>query len=506
MLKSCKAMSALMLRAAAVVDRVKTQAPFPPAQLSTLAQMTSDLHAGNGNMTQAHIQHRNFPSHHIHLLQSFATAVQALVAKMALLSSDTTERIGANSMVLNTGVSLWALLYTVCNNYHEWPSAWPVSGTPAEYASVRSSLKAMMSLLLRMTRGGDSNLQALLACMRPEARHKHISTILAVPHSYMKAVGQRPISGIVDELSSLHSEFIPMLCCLLCEQLGGVNFSAGTVARAAAGASPAAAAEALGNNPSILIPCLVRTLTNILVHLGVDNNQDYVHIFATPSVIELHKQALLTHLVQQRTAPPEERINILHEYATTAFLTRLLSIARDLNLRAAAHLTFKAFCAADDKVGDHLLPLYRPQTPSCDILLLHELYRHRCDADADARLVKLRGTLLHALMLGWRDDRVARPHLPFASPTARDQAGGMYVSAYNCSVELTLWMEQQRFPRGFAGAGVDGRPALATGVRSIMTLVFTNSMVCQGISELKIAAPGGWESGPRQACVWLLCI
>lgn len=147
MLKSCKAMSALILRAAAVVDRVKTEAPFPPAQLSSLAQMTSDLHAANGKMTAAQLRHRNFFSHHTNLLQSFATAVQALLANIELLSSiasDNTER-RAHIMVLNTGVSLWGLLYTVCNKYHKWPLTWPASGTPAEYASVRSSLHSMMN-------------------------------------------------------------------------------------------------------------------------------------------------------------------------------------------------------------------------------------------------------------------------------------------------------------------------------------------------------------------------
>ncbi|MEW5302708.1 MAG: hypothetical protein WDW36_005462 [Sanguina aurantia] len=516
---SCKGVSALMLRSAAVIDKVKTQLPIPNTQLSVLAGINQDLYEAHGRVTLEQCAHRNFPSQHTQLLRSFAALVQALVAQLRTLDiaasagvEFSSECTCASDIHLSTGNHLWTLLSSACNSHKQWP-AWPARGTSAEYAAVRDALHHMMSLLLRMTRASGSFLGELWECMDPFNRQRQVSAMLSVGHRYIVSISGWPVPSIVNELASLPSEFIPMLCCLLLEQLGEVapapatetaageeGGAAEAEGAAAAAAGPAAAAAAAPTtDPYNLISTLVPALTAILTAAVHNNSPELAVAFATPAVIELYKRAVVLRKVCREPHKPRGSTPgcCADEVITVSILMSHLSTAWSLQLQAAAHPSLAAFCAAEGIAGGHLSPLYQPLSPPCDLALMSAIYRQRCLSAPDSGLVALRWELLRGVMRSWGcDDASQLPHLPFPPPPAHDQARGVYTAAYQCSDDIALWMEQQRWQLGGGGQGRgEGRPVLAKAVQPVLTAVFTNHAVCSGIAGLEAATFGGWAGG-----------
>lgn len=195
------------------------------------------------------------------------------------------------------------------------------------------------------------------------------------------------------------------------------------------------------------------------------------------------------------------------EHITASILMSHLFAALGLNHRAAQQQSLEAFCEAEGIIGDHLSPLYYPESPRCDVQLLRAMYQRQFVSGSNASLVKLRWELLHMVMEGWRGDGASKPHMPFPSPTARDQVRGVYIAAYHSCDDLLLWMEQQRWCLDMAEPDVDGPPRLALGVVPVLTKVFTNEVVRSGLADLDLkleaATLGGWMGLRAAVCPYL---
>lgn len=389
------------------------------------------------------------------LIRCLSTLITALVMKLETLETSSTasvstcslEELRIKSMQITLFDSLWALLHTSCDIFRRMPRIWPVRDL-AEYRPVQDASHGLMAFLMHITRARSQIWLNLWERLGPDSRKKTAFVMLHFPIMYITNLVVWPTQRMLQELASVPSYFVTLLCCVTLELL---EVLAPDEAAAAASAAAAAAKKKPGNHhPMSLdvggIPCLVFYLSLDIVGLldklivedqllasGGKSRKGLYAVLINPAVFQLLKRNLLIRH-EYRTS---NVIKLIAEYSSVESLKYIVDASLGGNSSATAGLHESIMTAANGG-GKNLIAFYTPSIAVSDIKLLQVLFVH---LPAEAKFVEERYNLVGALFRSWHGGRSL--YVPIPASPLHDQVRCVYLAAHHCCIKTLAWMRQQ---------------------------------------------------------------
>lgn len=194
----------------------------------------------------------------------------------------------------------------------------------------------MMTCLLHSTRDSNSGLSRSLQQMSPEFKFMHACILLTVPLAYFLSMASWPAHNLLQELSALPFEFLPLLCCLTLEQLDISEFDEAPLG--VKDLSIPFMSFQHSRSFSVPIISLSAALSEIVFpcEISAVPYADIISMLANPAVIQIYKRSLV--ILAGHTKRRTEDGGLVKHIVT---LTELLEQRNIMNATAAQYCSRK---------------------------------------------------------------------------------------------------------------------------------------------------------------------